>query len=252
MGESLVRNSRRRVVAIAGLTGMLCLGLLPGEPRPAHPLPGDTLGAQIEEIRAKWRSQPASGESEMLALADKCTSPEEKGQAFLAMAHMFAGGGRQDVPKMGQYAERGLQYPQAPRGTSELHGMCAYAIELAIADGKAGAADQARRLAGRHYLQDYAALMHGLGDPVPDDVRRDLRVVKQQPLNPTPQEQAEFDRQSNERFALMRKAQEEDVLRLWCPDRVRNIVTCFCKFPDGAAELREAAKGVIEDQAYGR
>ncbi len=234
--------------ATAVLSCLLCLGLGPGV-RPAHAAPGDALEVQIKEIRERCDSHPASGESEMLALADRCTSPEEKARVFLATAHMFGVGRRQDAPKMIQYAERALRYPQTPRETSALHGIWGYAIELTITDDKPGSADQAWRQAGRHYLQAYAAVLGGLADPVPDDVRRRFRMVRPRPQNLTPQEQAEFDREYREWLALWEKAQEQNALRLVRPYTVRSVVKCFGKLPDGAAELREAAKGVIEDQA---
>jgi hypothetical protein len=211
------------------LVTLLLYAVSAGADAPLSPQSYDALEREIQAV-----------------LADKSESPRDKGRVFLALAQMYGPGSRKDLPKIEQYAEQALQYPLAASETVQLHRTCGAAANWVAGGAQSGDA-QIRRLAGRHYLQAYAALMAGLADPVPENVRQDFHRVKLRPQRPTTQQQADFDKGVEKRLALMDKAEEEDHLRGFDRLIVAEIVMCFNKFPDGAAELREAAKGVIDD-----
>lgn len=215
----------------------------------AQTQPKNPLRREIEVIRSKWRPELAStvqGEKAMLALADQYTSAEDRGRIFYVLTNLYSCS-KKYASKMGQYAEKALEYPQNVNETIQLQRTWGAAIETLNESASPETRDQAKRAAGQHYLKAYAVLLAALADPVPESVRREFGVIRRFSDERPPVSAAEIERHMHEREVLMRKARLEDDLARDRPYLVEQIARCFAGLADGPDELRRAARDVIED-----
>lgn len=205
------------------------------------------LRQQLRELQRSYgdkRVDAAAAESQMLALLDTYTRPEDKGLIYASLVRLHVSSGSFVPSTVAGYCEQALRYPQGVITQIDLQTTWANALWRSSTNAGPEKSAELMRQSQRHILTAYAIVLANLTVkervPTPgvtlgtiDDIEGAEALKKLQ------QEQVK---------ALLEAGRQNGLI--WSRDRLaEDIVRGFPSGPAGAKQLREAASGIITDEA---